>query len=183
MAISNKRSIGQALDEIPPALITYIQLTLEAESKGPRRAEIGLALQEAEVRLVNGKPHWDVQALVRMTIKLWGPIFSQPFDKKCRPSGATAAKARTPTHRKGRRQLQTPRLSRSHPQGELLALATTQSRWQHHRLFCAGSKPLIPRCDASNHCFVARYTENGPTHWRRRDMMPIRPKIRSEKNA
>lgn len=84
MALSNKQRIGIALDEIKPALIAYVEPVLEAESKGPRRAEISQALAEAEVRLVDGKPHWDVQALVRMIIKLWGPVFSQPFEKKDR---------------------------------------------------------------------------------------------------
>ncbi len=84
MALSNKQRIGQALDEVRPALIAYVEPTLEAESKGPRRPDISQALAEAEVRMVDGKPHWDVQALVRMIIKLWGSIFSNQYDRKDR---------------------------------------------------------------------------------------------------
>ena len=81
MALSNKQRIGHALDELKPALQDYVEAILEEAAKGGRMTEINQAMEEAEVRMVNGKAHWDVQALLRMMIKLWGPLFTHRFDK------------------------------------------------------------------------------------------------------
>lgn len=86
MALSNKQRIGQALDEIKPALLAYVEPVLEAESQGPRRVEIAQALADAEVRQVDGKHHWDVQALTRVLSKLWWTVFSQRHDRHAQPA-------------------------------------------------------------------------------------------------
>jgi hypothetical protein len=84
MALSNKQRIGLALDELKPALLGYVEPTLVDAAKGPRKQEIVQAMEEAEIRTIDGKVHWDVQGLLRMMIKLWGPIFSVRFDKNDR---------------------------------------------------------------------------------------------------
>ena len=84
MALSNKQRIGQALEELKPALFSYVEPVLAEAAKGPRKSEIDQAMQEAEIRVIEGKVHWDVQALIRMMIKLWGPLFSNRFDKNDR---------------------------------------------------------------------------------------------------
>ncbi|MCC5835099.1 MAG: DUF499 domain-containing protein [Opitutales bacterium] len=81
MALSNKQRIGQALDELKPALQPYVEDILDEACKGPRKGEIERALGEAGVRTIDGKAHWDVQALFRIMIKLWGPLFSHRFDR------------------------------------------------------------------------------------------------------
>jgi predicted AAA+ superfamily ATPase len=81
MALSNKQRIGQALDELKPALLAYILPVLEELAKGPRKWEVEQAVQESEVRMTGGKINWDVQALLRVMIKLWGGQFSNDFDR------------------------------------------------------------------------------------------------------
>lgn len=81
MALSNKQRIGQALDELKPALQPYVENILSEATQGPRKSEVQQALAEAEVRTIDGKVNWDVQALLKMMIKLWGPLFSQRFDR------------------------------------------------------------------------------------------------------
>ena len=81
MALSNKQRIAQALEELKPALLAYVEPVLTQAAKGPRQGEIEQAITEAEIRIIDGKPHWDVQGLIRMMIKLWGPLFSGKFDK------------------------------------------------------------------------------------------------------
>jgi len=84
MALSNKQRIGQALEELKPALLAYVEPILAEAAKGPRKGEIEQAMQEAEIRVIDGNTHWDVQALIRMMIKLWGPLFSPRFDRNDR---------------------------------------------------------------------------------------------------
>lgn len=84
MALSNKQRIGQALEELKPALLVYVEPALAEAAKGPRKSEVEMAMEEAEIRQIDGKPHWDVQGLIRMMIKLWGPLFSGRFEKNDR---------------------------------------------------------------------------------------------------
>lgn len=84
MALSNKQRIGLALDELKPVLLDYVEPVLTEAAKGPRKGEIEQAMEEAEIRVIDGKAHWDVQALIRMMIKLWGPLFSGRFEKNDR---------------------------------------------------------------------------------------------------
>ncbi|MCC5805073.1 MAG: DUF499 domain-containing protein [Opitutales bacterium] len=81
MALSNKQRIGQALDELKPALLAYVEPVLTEAGRGPRRSEVQQALGETGVRVIDGEVHWDVQGLLKMMIKLWGPLFSPRFDK------------------------------------------------------------------------------------------------------
>jgi hypothetical protein len=81
MALSNKQRVGQALEELQPALLAYVVPILDEAATGPRKSEIEQAMQECEVRTVDGTPHWEIQALLRMVIKLWGPLFTHRFDK------------------------------------------------------------------------------------------------------
>lgn len=81
MALSNKQRVGMALEELKPALASYVVPLLNEAAAGPRRSEIEQAMQECEVRTVDGTPHWEIQALLRMVIKMWGPLFTNRFDK------------------------------------------------------------------------------------------------------
>lgn len=81
MALSNKQRVGQALEELKPALQPYVEEALDEAAKMGRMPEIEQAMEEAEVRSVKGQVHWDVQALLRIMIKLWGPLFTHRFDK------------------------------------------------------------------------------------------------------
>jgi len=62
MALSNKQRIGQALGELKPALLSYVEPILAESAKGPRKGEIEQAMEDAEIRVIDGQPHWDVQA-------------------------------------------------------------------------------------------------------------------------
>jgi predicted AAA+ superfamily ATPase len=81
MALSNKQRIGQALEELKPALQPFVEKILAEAAQGPRKAEIKQALDEIEARIIDGKIHWDIQALLKMMIKLWGPMFTHQFDR------------------------------------------------------------------------------------------------------
>jgi predicted AAA+ superfamily ATPase len=79
MALSNRQRIEQGLDELKSALLPFVEEILTEAAKGPRKDEVRLAVEECEVRVVDGKPHWDTQALLRMMIKLWGSLFTHRF--------------------------------------------------------------------------------------------------------
>lgn len=81
MALSNKQRIAQSLEELKPALLEFVEPILAEAVKGPRKSEIENAIEEADIRRVGGTIHWDVQGLIRVMIKLWGPMFSQRFDR------------------------------------------------------------------------------------------------------
>lgn len=80
MVLSNKQRIAQAVEELKPALLAYVAPVLVEAAKSPRKADIDRAMEEAEIRMVEGQTHWDVQALIRMMIKLWvrcSPVVSR----------------------------------------------------------------------------------------------------------
>jgi len=81
MALSNKQRIGNGLDELKQALLPYLTDVLLEYKDGPRAPEIRQAIQESEVRIKDEKVQWDIQALIRVMIKLWGPIFTHRFDR------------------------------------------------------------------------------------------------------
>lgn len=84
MALSNRQRIEQGLNELKGALLPYVEPILTEAAQGPRKSEIKQAVEESDVRMIDGKVHWDTQALLRMMIKLWGPLFTQRFDKTSR---------------------------------------------------------------------------------------------------
>jgi len=81
MALSNRQRISSGLDELKSVLQPWVEEILTEADKGPRKREVALAIEESELRVVDGTIHWDIQGLLRVMMKLWGSLFSPSFDR------------------------------------------------------------------------------------------------------
>ncbi len=81
MALSNRQRISLGLDELKSVLQPWVEDVLSQASEGPRKREAELAIEECELRVVDGAIQWDIQGLLRVMIKLWGALFSPSFDR------------------------------------------------------------------------------------------------------
>lgn len=81
MALSNRQRIEQGLAELKTALQPYVENELTEAAKGPRQGDVKQALNELDLRVTNGKINWDIQALLKAMIKMWGTLFRYNFPK------------------------------------------------------------------------------------------------------